>query len=424
MTPPGSGDPRPIQEPPRTHDLALLTSARTLRGLGAGMLSVVLVLELARAGYSPLAIGIALGGAMAASAAWSILVPGGYLPFSPRGRFAVGALAVAAGGLLLWFQIANPWILLLALVLGGIVAGGADISPLGALEQGAVSRAAEDRERTRTFAVYNLAGYLGTAAGALLAGPLSDIAWAPAGAPAGPRDIALLLYALLGLALIPTYFVLSTRALPADTGRSYRPLSPASRGPVLRLSGLFTVDAFGGGMASNAIVTLFLLLRFQASAGTIGAILAIANVAAAASLLLAVPLAKRFGLVNTMVFTHIPSSVLLILFAFAPTVAIAAVLWVARATLSQMDVPTRQSYTQAIVPREEGPAAAGYTTAARSAQALGSPVSGALFAAGGPWLEGPFAIAGSVKIAYDLALYRGFRHRRPPEEQGPAGNRA
>jgi MFS family permease len=173
-------------------------------------------------------------------------------------------------------------------------------------------------------------------------------------------------------------------------------------------------------MIANALVSYFLLVRFNASADTIGYVLSLANIAAGASLLAALPLARRYGLINTMVFTHIPSSALLILFAFTPTVLLAAVVWVARATLSQMDVPTRQSYTQAIVPKEEGAAAAGYTTAARSAQAFGGPISGALFSAGGPWLSSPFALAGSIKIAYDLALYRGFRHLRPPEEKPSA----
>lgn len=400
-------------------DRTVLTTARTLRGFGAGALSVVFALDLVRGGYSAWFVGLILGLAMGASAAWAVLIPGRSRWLSREGLFVLGASGVAAGGFLLWYDLVSPWALVPALLLGGIVAGGADISPLGALEQGALASAVADRHRTRAFAAYNLAGYFGTAAGALVAGPLSGVSISIAGFPSGPRDTAFLLYGLLGLGLVPTYLGLSSPRDARSERRATRRLSPERRRPILRLSALFTVDAFGGGMTANALVAYFLVLRFGASIGTIGIILSVANVAAGVSLILAVPLAARFGLVNTMVFTHIPSSVLLILFAFAPAVTFAGAVWVARATLSQMDVPTRQSYTQAIVPREEGAAAAGYTTAARSAQAFGSPVSGALFAVGGPWLASPFAIAGSLKIGYDLALYGTFRRLRPPEESGP-----
>jgi predicted MFS family arabinose efflux permease len=397
-----------------------LTTARTLRGFGAGALSVVFAIDLAKSGYSPVLVGAILGLAMGAAAAWAIWIPGRMPGYSLRGSFVLGAAAVAAGGFLLWYDLASPWAILPALLLGGIVAGGSDISPLGALEQGALSDVVSDQRRTRSFAAYNLAGYAGTAIGALAAGPLSAMSLPSGGFPAGPRDVTFLLYALVGLALVPTYLRLSSPgALRSQPGKSRR-LSPEHRGPILRLSALFTVDALGGGMTANALVAYFLLLRFGAAPETIGIILSLANVAAGLSLLLAVPLARRFGLINTMVFTHIPSSLLLILFAFTPSVLWAGLAWVARAALSQMDVPTRQSYTQAIVPRGEGAAAAGYTTAARSTQALGSPVSGALFAAGGVWLASPFAIAGAIKIAYDLAVYGTFRRLRPPEETAQA----
>lgn len=396
----------------------ILATARTLRGFGAGALSVVLGVDLAAAGYSPLAVGLLLGLAMGAAAAWAIVVPGRRLGLSRRNLFVVGAFAIALGGFLLWIDLASTWVLIPAMLLGGIVAGGSDISPLGALEQGALSAAVADRPRTRAFSEYNFVGYLGTAVGALAAGPLSAWTVSVPGVPATPRDSAFLLYGLLGVALIPTYLALSANWSGADAPEGPRRLSGTHRGPILRLSGLFTVDAFAGGMIANALVAYFFVLRFGTTLNEIGVILSVANIAAGGSLLLAAPLAQRIGLIPTMVFTHLPSSVLLLCFAVAPTVLIAAALWIARSTISQMDVPTRQSYTQALVPRDEGAAAAGYTTAARSAQAFGSPVSGALFALGGPWLSSPFALAGAVKIAYDLALFRGFRRIRPPEEQG------
>ncbi|MEM0128872.1 MAG: MFS transporter [Thermoplasmata archaeon] len=401
-------------------DSMLLTVARTLRGAAAGALAVVFATDLAAAGYGPFWVGVIVGVAVGASAAWAILIAHRIPRLAPTGLFVLGALTVAIGGFLLWFDLASPWALVPAILLGGIVAGGSDISPLAAVEQGSLSRAVTDRTRTGAFVAYNLAGYVGTAVGALLAVPLSGIGGNLAGLPSSPRDGVLLLYGLVGLALLPTYLLLrSSRAPTGPDPGTHRPLSPEHRGPIVRLSALFAVDAFGGGMTTNTLVAYFLVLRFGAPPAAIGTLLALASVAAGASLLLALPLARRIGLVRTMVFTHIPSSLLLIAFAFAPALLGAGVLWVARSTLSQMDVPTRQSYTQAIVPRSEGIAAAGYTTAARSSQALGSPVTGAFFAVGGPWLAGPFALAGSIKVAYDLALFRSFRAHRPPEETEP-----
>ncbi|MDE1822289.1 MAG: MFS transporter [Euryarchaeota archaeon] len=400
-----------------SRDQLVLTVTRALRGFASGALAVSLGFELPRVPYALWQIGLFLGVAMAAAAAWALLVPRGAVRLSRRMLFLLGALSVSAGGFLLWFDLANPGILLVALLLGGIVAGGSDISPLASLEQGALSQSVAHHGRTRLFSFYNLAGYLGTAIGAAVAGPLLAVAWVPSAFPWSPRDGALLLYGVVGLLLVPSYLALSREDARGDRGPVIRPLSQEHRRPVLELSGLFTVDAFGGGLIANTLVVLFLSSRFAAPAETIGIVLSLANLAAAFSLALAAPLARRFGLVKTMVFTHIPSSALLILFAFAPTLLLAASLWVARASLSQMDVPTRQSYTQAIVPKDEGSAAAGYTTAARSAQALGGPVSGALLSAGGPWLSAPFALAGAVKIAYDVALYGRFRDLRPPEER-------
>lgn len=392
-----------------------LTATRTLRGFGAGALSVVLAIDLAASGFGPALVGVVLGVALGAAAGWAILIPGRSANRAGRVWFAFGALAVAGSGFLLWLNLTSPWTLLPALLLGGIVAGGSDVSLLAALEQGALSRNSPGAGRTPAFAIYNLVGYAGTAAGALVAGPLRSATVPLLPSSGSATDPMYLLYALIGVALVPLYLSLARTARLTEAPIE-RPLSPGPRSVVLRLSALFSVDAVGGGMIANALVAYFLVLKFHASADTVGVILALASLAAGASLAMAVPLARRFGLVNTMVFTHLPSSALLIAFAFTPSLPLAGFVWVARATLSQMDVPTRQSYTQAIVPPEEGASAAGYTTAARSAQAFGSPVSGSLFAIGTSWLGSPFAIAGGVKIGYDLLLYRSFRRVRPPEE--------
>ncbi|MFZ0830583.1 MAG: MFS transporter [Thermoplasmata archaeon] len=403
--------------PSMRRDRILLMGARSARGFGAGALSIVIALDLAGVGYSSLAIGIILGLALGGAAAWALAVPRIELQWRRRSVLLLSAAALAGGGALLWVDIANPGLLLLALLLGGIVAGGADVSPLGALEQAALAGTTADRVRTQTFAVYNLLGYVGVALGALAAGPLYalNVPTTP-GFPSGPHDATLLFYGLLGLALVPIYRSLSSDVDRQAGGPRPTPLSPPSRPIVYSLSALFSVDAFAGGLIVNSLVVYYFSTQFHPAVDFLGFVFFLSNLAAGLSLILAAPLARRFGLVNTMVFSHIPSNVFLILVVFAPTFLAASVLWVARATLSQMDVPTRQSYMQAVVPVEDRAAAAGYTTAARSCQAFGAPVTGSFLAAGGPWVAAPFALAGCVKIGYDVAVYSRFRRLRPPEE--------
>jgi len=414
-----------VGTPSPRRDRLLLMGARTARGFGAGALSIVIALDLAGVGYSSFVIGVILGLALGGAAAWAIAVPRIELYWRRRSVFVLSAAALAAGGGLLWVDIANPAVLLVALVLGGIVAGGADVSPLGALEQAALAGTTTDRARTQNYAVYNLLGYVGVALGALAAGPLYALP-VPSlpGFPTGPHDATLLFYGLLGLALLPLYRSLSTGVDRQAGGERPSPLSPPSRPIVYSLSALFSVDAFAGGLIVNSLVVYYFSTEFHPGVDLLGFVFFLSNLAAGLSLILAAPLARRFGLVNTMVFSHIPSNVFLILVVFAPTFAIASVLWVARATLSQMDVPTRQSYMQAVVPPQDRAAAAGYTTAARSCQAFGAPVTGSFLAAGGPWVAAPFALAGCVKIGYDVAVYGRFRRLRPPEESvGGAGSK-
>jgi MFS family permease len=360
---------------------------------------------------------VLLGTALGGGALWALAVPRLELRAGRRALFTLSALALAVGGLLLWLEMSNVGAVITALLLGGVVTGSADVSPLAALEQASLAGTVEDRDRTSVYAAYNLLGYIGAAVGALAAAPVSSLAGNGSLGFVGPsHDATLLLYSLLGLALLPAYVGLSQ---PIDQGQrkgTLSPLSGPSRPIVYSLSALFAVDAFGGGLILNSLLVYYFSTRFHPPVGALGLLFFGANITAGLSLLLAVPLARRIGLVNTMVFTHLPSNVFTILLVVAPSYSVAAALWIARSTLSQMDVPTRQSYTQAIVPNEDRAAAAGYTTAARSVQALGAPVTGAFLAAGGPWISAPFAVAGTVKIAYDLAILRRFRGLRPPEE--------
>ncbi len=394
---------------------------RTVRGFGAGALSIVIAVDLAASGYAPFDIGLLLGLALGGAAAWAVGVPRLELRWHRRTVLMISAAAFALGGGLLWADLSNPAALLGALFLGGIVVGGADVSPLGALEQAALAETTDGRARTGVFAAYNLLGYVGVAVGALAAGPLSALN-APSfpGLPPGVHDATLLFYGLLGVSLVPAYRGLSADADRRGVAERRSPLSAPSRPVVYSLAALFAVDAFAGGLVVNSLVAYYFTTQFRPGIESLGVVFFVSNLAAGGSLLLAAPLARRFGLINTMVFSHIPSNVFLLLVAFAPTFLVASTLWIARATLSQMDVPTRQSYTQAVVPSGDRAAAARYTPAARSAPALGAPVTGTFLAAGGPWIAAPFALAGSVKIAYDLAVYSRFRRLPPPEEGGPS----
>lgn len=414
------GDREPSRHRPSTaRDPSLLLLTRALRGFGAGALSIVIAIDLAAAGYSPLIIGVLLGLALAGGSVWSLLVPRLERRWTRRVILWIEATMMVIGGVVLYLALAQPILLVIVLLLGGIVTGGSDVSPLGTLEQAVMADVTKLEKRTPAYAYYNLAGYVGTAFGALSVGLIAAVSLGsnPFG---GPHDAVFLFYGLLGVSLIPAYAALSAVVDRPPSSAARPVLSPSSRRNILDLAGLFSVDAFGGGLIINSIVVYYLTLEFQSSAAVLGPLFFAANIAAAISIVLAIPLARRFGLIPTMVFTHIPSNLLLIAFAFAPTFPLAAVLWVARSTLSQMDVPTRQAYTQAIVPPEDRSAAAGITTAARSGQAFGAPVTGAFLAAGGPWLAGPFVLAGSVKVAYDLAIYGRFRKVRPPGESAGA----
>jgi MFS family permease len=391
-----------------------------VRGFAAGALSLVFALDLAQAGYAPWLVGTLVGVALAAGAGWSLAAPSLESRLSRRGVFSVAALAWLLGGLLLYSAIGSLESVVLALLLGGVVVGGSDVNALGALEQACLADRSSPRERTAHFARYHLLGYLGGAFGALAAVPITA---ARAGAPfpfSSPHDPVLLLYGPLGAGLLPAYRSLHLPATRPSPAARPPTLSPSARSFVLSLSALLSVDAFGGGLISSSLVVYYFALRYHPPTGLLGTIFFLSNLAAGGSLLFAAPLARRIGLLRTMVFTHLPSNLVLVLLAFAPTFSWAGGLWVGRTLLSQMDVPTRQSYTQALVSPPDRVAAAGYTTAARSSQALGGPITGALLGLGGAFLAAPLMLAGAVKSAYDLAVYARFRRLRPPEEGGSA----
>jgi predicted MFS family arabinose efflux permease len=279
-----------------------------------------------------------------------------------------------------------------------------------------LAREATDADRTKVFARYSLIGAIATSGGALAAA-LPDLLHR-LGVGARPSLQAMLyLYAVLGLVGVACYRALP-RAQHAEVKRAVAPLG-ASRGVVYKLAALFSIDAFAGGFVAQSLVALWLFQRFGLSLSAASTFFFAASVLSAFSFPAAAWLAKRFGLVNTMVYTHVPSSLCLIAAAFAPSLVVVLALLLVRAALSQMDVPTRTSYVMAVVTPEERPAAASVTTVPRSLASSLSPALAGLML-GTPYAGLPFVICGVLKIAYDAALLLSFRHIKPPEERDAA----
>lgn len=402
-------------------DLRLLFAARLLRMFGYGALGVVLVLYLARLGFSGAQIGLLLSLTLLGDVAISLALTAHADAWGRRKTLLVGAALMAAGGLGMAAS-GNFFILLLAATLGVISPTGGEVGPFQAIEQAGLAQAVTDRERTRFFAWYNLAGYLASALGALAAG-----GWTAAAQSAGWTDLAAYRavffgYAALGGALGALAWWLSpaVEAPPRPTFAAGAVPSllglRESRGLVLRLSALFALDSFGGGFVLQSFVAWWFQQRFGADEAVLGLLFFGTNVLSGLSGLAAVPLARRIGLVATMVWTHLPSNLLLMLVPFMPTLPWAIAVLLARHLLSQMDVPTRQSYVNAIVPAAERAAANGVTSTARQlGTAIGPLMAGFLFG-GAAATALPFVVCGLLKSTYDLLLWRAFRQTRPPEE--------
>ena len=416
MTPPTAAG-------PVAGDVARLFLTRGVRLFAYGALSVVLVLHLAAAGLSEARIGLLLTLTLLGDTALSLVLTTRADLAGRRRMLLLGAALMVGAGLL--FAVTRDfWVLLAAATLGIISPSGNEVGPFLAIEQAALSQAVPAERRTGTFAWYTLTGSFATAAGALVGGGLSEALQHAGWAPLSSYRAVVVLYAALGLALLALFAGLGPGVEAPAAKRAERPplLSPGlglhrSRGVVLRLSGLFAVDAFAGGFIVQAWVAWWLQQRFGAGEALIGGVFMVANVLAGLSALWAAALARRFGLVNTMVFTHLPSNVLLLLVPLMPTMWLAVLVLFARFSISQMDVPTRQSYTMAVVDPSERAAAAGVTGIARTVGASLAPLLAApLYAV--PALAGvPFYVCGLLKIGYDLALWRAFSKVKAPEER-------
>ena len=393
-------------------DRRRIYAAAFLRALATGMAGVLLGLHLARLGFSPAAIGLTLSAGLGGAVAALFVVTWWGDRLGRRRSLMVLALLGAAGGTLV--ALGGQFELVAAAAALGMLNGmGRDRGAALVLEQAILPTLASDAERTKAFAWYNLLMDIGHAVGALMAALPELLNAFGIDATAGFR-LAFLLYALLLLAGLPFYARLSGAS--ETRGAVRQTVSPESRRILWRISALFGIDSLAGGFLSTALISYFFFERFAASAATIGGLFFAARCLNAVSHLAAAWLAARIGLVNTMVFTHMPSSLLLATVAFAPSFPVAAILFLLREGLVEMDVPTRQSYVMAVVRPEERTFATGITHLVRlGGWAVGPGFAGWLMQAVS--LGGPLVIGSAMKIAYDVALWRAFRHLKPPEER-------
>ncbi len=400
-----------------TRDARLLFLARSLRMFAYGSLAVVLVLYLDALGFGGGAIGLLLTLTLIGDTVISLVLTTHADRIGRRRTLLAGALLMAGGGAAFAWGEAFA-VLLVAATLGVLSPSGSEVGPFLAVEQASLSEVTTDARRTGVFAWYNLVASISTATGALLTGAGVGVLRAGGLDELAAYRVVLLGYAAIGLALLPVFGLVSHAVEVAPTASSIarRFGLHRSRGVVGRLAGLFSLDAFGGGLVMQSLLAFWFHERFGVQEAVLGAIFFGANVLAAVSALAAARLAARFGLVNTMVFTHLPSNVLLMLVPMMPTLELAIVVLLARFAISQMDVPTRQSYTMAVVDPDERSAAAGVTGIARTTGAALSPLVAAPLLAVPGLASLPFFLAGGLKIVYDLALWRAFRDLRAPQD--------
>ncbi len=387
-------------------DGKLIFLEKTVRTVPYGFLGVLFGVYLAQLGFSAFAIGIVLTLTVLSSAFYTFIISFVADRIGRRKTLVFFALTDFVAGLFLLVST-DWWAPVFAGIVGNMTVGAGEVGPFLSLEQAILPRTSRADRRTLAFSVYNLVGYGASSAGALLAGLPRYVGYWP----------LFLGYMISGLIGVVLYSSLSeaVETEPRPARRSV--LSPRGRPIVAKLSAFFAVDAFGGGFIGQSILSYYFYLRFGLDLSTLGIIFFATQMVTALSFLLSERIARRIGLLRTMVFTHVPSNVLLISVAFAPTPLTAVFLLLCRQSLSQMDVPARQSYVMAIVDESDRTAAAGLTGTTRTVSSSISP-SLAGYALANLWLGAPLVAAGVLKLAYDGLIYTAFRQVRPPEERG------
>ncbi len=400
-----------------SRDGKLLLTARIIRTFSYGFLSIVLAIYLKLLGFNELLIGIVLTVTLVNSVIFNLFASF-YADRIGRKKILIiyAILMAISGGI---FLITNNYVaLIVSALIGTINVTGTEVGAFLSIEQAILPQTVKDiKKRNMIFSVYNMAGTFAMSAGVLLSGLPQFIQKLYGLNQVESIRFLFLFYSICAIMVVGIYFFLSKKIeLDANyTKTPVRKLSTKSKGIIAKLSSLFAVDSFAGGFVIQSIVSFWFFSKFGADLTTLSYIFSIAGVLTAFSFLVATKLAHKIGLINTMVFTHIPSNLLLILLAFAPTFPIAIGIYLARMSLSQMDVPTRQSYIVAVVNEDERVAAAGITNTSRNiAQAVSPSLAGAIIQSLS--LSAPFVVGGLLKIVYDIGIYINFRKIKPPEE--------
>ncbi len=401
-----------------TRDVRILFASRIVRMFSYGLLAVILALYLEQAGLSMAQIGLLLTLTLLGDALISLWITTRADRVGRKRMLLVGAALMIFAGIL--FAVTrNFYLLLLAATIGVISPSGNEVGPFLPIEQSSLAQTLPGEKRTQIFAWYQLAGSLATALGSLTGGGLAQLLQDSGTAPLASYRVLILIYAGLGMVLAGLFGFLSQGVeapVSAKAVVNRLGLGKSSR-IVLKLSALFSLDAFAGGFVVQAIVAYWFHLRYGVNPALLGAIFFGANIFAGLSALSAAWIARKIGLLNTMVFTHVPSNILLILVPLMPNLPLAITMLLLRFSISQMDVPTRQSYTLSVVSPEERSAAAGVTGIARTLGASLAPVVSAPLMGIPALIGAPFIISGALKLVYDIGLYRSFKAIKPPHEQ-------
>jgi MFS family permease len=404
-----------------SRDGKLLLTARILRTFAYGFLSVVIAIYLRIIGFSDIQVGILLGCTLINSVIFTLFASFYADRIGRRKILIIYALLMSLSGII--FTISDSYFLLiLAAFIGTINVTGSETGAFLSIEQAILPQTIKDTQRRNTiFALYNLVGMFAMSAGILLAGFPSILQQGQYGFNEAESIRPLFaLYGSIGIVVMIIYLTLSGDIEVRQKGLQksiLKTLSPQSRKIVGKLSALFSIDSFAGGFVIQSVVALWFFTRFNVNLLDLSYIFSIAGILTGLSYIGAAKIADRIGLINTMVFTHIPSNLLLILVGFAPNIELAIAFYLIRMTLSQMDVPTRQSYIVSVVSEEERTAAAGLTNISRNvSQAVSPSLTGYILQSSLP-LASPFVFGGIIKIVYDLILYFNFRNLKADHER-------
>jgi MFS family permease len=401
-----------------TKDGKLIISARIIRTFSYGFLSMILAIYLNLIGFDELLIGFILSATLINSIIFNLFSSFFADRIGRKKVLIIYASLMAVSGCV-FFTTENYFALIIAAFIGTINVTGSETGAFLSLEQAILPQTVKNiKKRNTVFALYNIIGTLAMAGGILLSSLPQIIQENFGFSTIDSFKPLFLIYLLAGIAVMMIYFFFSKdievkKTLDSKTFSSN--LSPKSKQIILKMSSLFALDSFAGGFVIQSLVAFWFFTKFGVDLTTLSIIFSVAGVLTAISFFFATKIADQIGLIKTMVFTHIPSNILLILVAIAPTFHIALVLYLARMSLSQMDVPTRQAYIVAVVEENERTAAAGITNTSRNiAQSISPSITGAIIHS--LWFSAPFVIGGLLKIIYDVGIYVHFRKIKPSYE--------